>query len=294
ADGTEMEVVFSGQYLVIADNVNKCPNRVTYEFDTNYPVETLLMYVVIDIDKSNLAKLVLLDNDEGEEYNNPLRIADYIGEMIDVVIDGRKLLSNGNWNTVCLPFGMSADDLDGWTVKELVGSSYTAATKTLTLDFADATEMVAGKPYLIRKTESAGETMDFEFDNRTISDAPAAVVETECVDFVGLYSTFDIAKKDRTLLFMGGDSKLYYPNGAMKIGAFRGYLRLKNGLTAGDVTNGAKEIVLNFGGGEATGVNLIDAESTNDSWYTIDGRKLNGKPTTKGIYVVNGKKVVVK
>ena len=296
ADGTGTTAVVSEHYLVIADNADECPNEVAYQFNTNYPVTDLLMSVVITIDKSDLAKLVLLDNDEGEEYNNPLRIADHVGETIDVVIDGRKLLINGNWNTVCLPFGMSADDLDGWTVKELVGSSYTAATKTLTLDFVDATEMVAGKPYLLRATEPLElyEVGYLESDNRTISDAPAAVIETECVDFVGLYSTFDIAKKDRTLLFMGGDSKLYYPNGAMKIGAFRGYLRLKNGLTAGDVTNGAKEIVLNFGGGEATGVNLIDAESTNDSWYTIDGRKLNGKPTTKGVYVVNGKKVVVK
>ena len=196
---------------------------------------------------------------------------------------------------MCLPFGISADELDGLTVKELVGSSYTAATKTLTLDFADATEIVAGKPYLLRATEPDGETIDFEIDDRTISDAPAAVVETECVDFVGLYSTFDIPKKDRTLLFMGADSKLYYPSAAMKIGAFRGYLRLKNGLTAGDVANnGAKEIVLNFGGGEATGVNLIDADSTNDSWYTIDGRKLNEKPSIKGIYIRNGKKIVIK
>ena len=30
------------------------------------------------------------------------------------------------------------------------------------------------------------------------------------------------------------------------------------------------------------------------SWYTIDGRKLNGKPTTKGLYIYNGKKIIVK
>ena len=295
ADGTETTAVVSEHYLVIADNADDCPNEVRYQFDTNYPVETLLMGVVVTIDKSNLARLVLLDNDEGEEYNNPLRIADYVGETIDVVIDGRKLLFNGNWNTVCLPFGVNADELDGLTIKELVGSNYTAATKTLTLDFVDATEMVAGKPYLLRATEPYGETVDFEIDNRTISDAPAAVIETECVDFVGLYSTFDIPKKDRTLLFMGGDSKLYYPSGAMKIGAFRGYFRLKNGLTAGDLANnGAKEIVLNFGGGDATGVSLIDAGSANDSWYTIDGRKLNSKPTAKGVYIKNGKKIAIK
>ena len=34
------------------------------------------------------------------------------------------------------------------------------------------------------------------------------------------------------------------------------------------------------------------AESRNDAWYTLDGRKLNGKPTQKGMYITNGKKVV--
>ena len=31
-----------------------------------------------------------------------------------------------------------------------------------------------------------------------------------------------------------------------------------------------------------------------DVWYTLDGRKLNGKPTAKGIYVNGGRKVVIK
>jgi len=29
------------------------------------------------------------------------------------------------------------------------------------------------------------------------------------------------------------------------------------------------------------------------AWYTLDGRRLSGKPTQKGIYIVNGKKVVL-
>ncbi len=31
-----------------------------------------------------------------------------------------------------------------------------------------------------------------------------------------------------------------------------------------------------------------------DAWYIIDGRRLSGKPTQKGLYIVNGRKVVVK
>ena len=46
---------------------------------------------------------------------------------------------------------------------------------------------------------------------------------------------------------------------------------------------------------EATGIRSIDnGRTTNGDWYTIDGVKLNGKPTEKGVYIVNGRKVVVK
>ena len=29
-------------------------------------------------------------------------------------------------------------------------------------------------------------------------------------------------------------------------------------------------------------------------WYTLDGRQLSGKPTQRGLYIINGKKVVIK
>ncbi|MBR6494201.1 MAG: hypothetical protein IKT22_02880, partial [Prevotella sp.] len=35
-----------------------------------------------------------------------------------------------------------------------------------------------------------------------------------------------------------------------------------------------------------------NGQLTNDSWYSIDGKKLNGEPTQKGVYIKNGKKVV--
>jgi hypothetical protein len=40
---------------------------------------------------------------------------------------------------------------------------------------------------------------------------------------------------------------------------------------------------------------LIDkGRETNDKWYALDGRRLNGKPAMKGLYIKNGQKVVVK
>ena len=50
---------------------------------------------------------------------------------------------------------------------------------------------------------------------------------------------------------------------------------------------------------DPTGINSVDnSQSATDNeagdWYTIDGRKLSGKPAQKGIYIVNGRKVAVK
>ena len=45
-----------------------------------------------------------------------------------------------------------------------------------------------------------------------------------------------------------------------------------------------------------TGVDasLVNSEEVNSVWYDLNGRKLNGKPAQKGIYIKNGKKIIVK
>ena len=51
------------------------------------------------------------------------------------------------------------------------------------------------------------------------------------------------------------------------------------------------------GGEGTTGIDAIDNAANNDAnatWYDLNGRKLNGKPAQKGIYIKNGKKIVVK
>ncbi|MBR4366786.1 MAG: hypothetical protein IKP43_08405, partial [Bacteroidaceae bacterium] len=54
---------------------------------------------------------------------------------------------------------------------------------------------------------------------------------------------------------------------------------------------------IGFGEDNTTPVIALKADSNNkysDEWYMIDGRKLNGKPTMKGLYIHAGRKVVIK
>ena len=87
----------------------------------------------------------------------------------------------------------------------------------------------------------------------------------------------------------------------MNIGSCRAYFQLKGGNRAGEPTSGEQGIsrfVLNFGDGEqATGISLSSLlsplSSNENTWYSLDGRRLTGKPTQKGVYINNGRKVVI-
>lgn len=46
--------------------------------------------------------------------------------------------------------------------------------------------------------------------------------------------------------------------------------------------------------GIITGIDGVDEMDYNADWYTLDGKKLNSKPKAKGVYIMNGQKVVVK
>ena len=61
---------------------------------------------------------------------------------------------------------------------------------------------------------------------------------------------------------------------------------------------------LDFGdSSESTGIREIDTDPApspsptgvgRSAWYSLDGRKLDGKPTKSGVYIREGKKVVIK
>lgn len=60
---------------------------------------------------------------------------------------------------------------------------------------------------------------------------------------------------------------------------------------------GAIAITMDFGDGEVTDINKVEADddaNTDGDWYTLNGLKLEKKPTKKGVYIKDGRKVVVK
>ena len=60
------------------------------------------------------------------------------------------------------------------------------------------------------------------------------------------------------------------------------------------VSQSAPRLIIS-GGGDTTGINgIVNTAADNEAWYDLNGRKLGSKPAQKGVYIKNGKKVVIK
>ena len=78
----------------------------------------------------------------------------------------------------------------------------------------------------------------------------------------------------------------------MTVKTCRAYFELTDDVP--DINSNTASIVIDYGDESGTGVNDVNGvkEAKANSWYTLDGRKLDGKPTKKGVYIYNGRKVV--
>ena len=251
--------------------------------------------------------LELLNNDQSAGTKNTSLIAKWDGFTANVTLSGRTLWKDGDWNTLCLPFDMTAAQVTAQlaptALKTLSSTSF--ADGTLTMNFEDATVIEAGKPYIIKWTEGSNLVAP-NFTGVTI-ECTMNPAETVNVDFVGTYSsvTFESGKAFKNVLFLGGGNKLYYPDGAAatNIGACRGYFQL-NGITAGDPSSPVKAFKLNFDGeDDPDGIveiqnSKFEIQNEADAIYNLAGQRVtphrggDGGGLQKGIYIYNGRKVL--
>lgn len=221
---------------------------------------------------------------------------------IAVTLRGRTLYKDGSWNTICLPFDVETEGsvLDGAVARKLTATSITGdetTGQTLHLTFGDAvTELKAGVPYII-KWEEGDNITDPVFTGKAISDTEPTTVTSQdgMVSFIGTYGTVSLAANDKSCLYFGANNKLLWPDQNVTVGAFRAYFKIGDD----DAVNakGITGFVIDFGDdGETTAIHNAEFIMQNDdadAWFTLDGSRLSGTPAAKGIYIHNGKKVVV-
>ena len=254
--------------------------------------------------------LDLLDDDSDDSYNNTRRLSGNVGFTGSVRLKGRTLYKDGAWNTLCLPFAVALDGspLEGADIRTLSSASFSGGT--LTLNFTPAsgdgavTAIETGKPYIVKWDDADDNVENPVFTNVTIKSGMNDVTCTfdgGSITFKGTYAQTAYTVENRSILFLGEDNTLYYPSPSddktPTVGAFRSYFLL-DGITAGDTSDAVRTFVLNFGdGSEDTSIKEIDDLTIYDlrfeagAWFDLNGRRLVGQPTKKGLYINNGKKV---
>lgn len=261
-----------------------------------------------------------IELDNASTSNNTTKITNNNGKTVNVTLTGRTFFVDGKWNTVCLPFDLeiagSPFDLYTVDIREFKGASFD--NDILTLNFSPSlwdkgnasavSKIEAGMPYLIRWLPSQEGTtketaLSGTIDNPTFNDVK--IVNTTkpsistYVTFTGTYEKLTWTADNTSILILGADNKLYYPKNGASLGAQRAYFEL-SGITA-PTASGTRSIVLNFGGedDETTSIMEVMSEGVKsevsgvEGWFSLDGRKLNSRPTAKGIYIRGGKKVVI-
>ena len=144
------------------------------------------------------------------------------------------------------------------------------------------------------------------FSGVTVSSTEPTAITFEGGCFVGNYSPFSVVASGATkpdegnineIIFLGADSQLGYATEPRTLRPFRAHFYVPIDNNGGQSVKGYK---LSFGD-EASSIqnskfinSKTKIQNYPDAWYSLDGIKLQGKPTRKGIYIHNGKRIVVK
>ena len=211
--------------------------------------------------------------------------------------------TNG-WNTIMLPYDVSLVKADDAVIDWFHSSSDTGKQfwlkqfvsdeqDVVNFDFTD--ELKANTPYIIAfpgnhwgsEYDLSGKTLRFIGQDVTVhKSGVASSVAGNYYSFIG--DTRYVDTEDIYCLNFDGN-KFELDNSSAP---FRAYFKANE--------SNSPKICLSIGnGGDTTSLSeelRVKSEefTTATEWYTLDGRRLKGKPTAKGLYIVNGQKVIVK
>ena len=227
----------------------------------------------------------------------------------NVALKGRTLYRDGGWNTICLPFSINFGADEATSGAELLKLQEASINGTiLNLTFGEPSSgFVPNTPYIIR-WDSGDDIVcplftGVEFISYMGGNYDNGVSGSGRVRFIGTYKGMTFEQEDKSILLMGAENQLFYPQpfGGQNpsLGAQRAYFKI--GEDGGQQAHQLTGFNITYDGEATTGIieaeadsSLFTIHSSLSEWYSLDGRKLQGKPTKRGVYLNNGKKVVVK
>ena len=231
-------------------------------------------------------------------------------ESVNVLV--KRTLKADTWSTICLPFAMTEAQVkeafgDDVQVADFTGceasgedGDYYAAIK---VKFATVSSMDANHPYLIKVSTPISHDEGFKVDGVNISPEEDPVIQkdhervkvgTKWYDYYNNFFGTYVANTaiDAGSVILSGN-KFYITKGTSTKG-FRGWFFFDN-IAIKDIeaamAEGSVKMLIDD---DPTAVENIDIVANPEGIFDMSGRKLNNMPKTKGVYVIDGKKVTIK
>lgn len=205
---------------------------------------------------------------------------------VDVQLE--RTLSPEHWNSFCVPFAISAD---------VIAEKFGAGTQICTfgsmngnvMNFDHSTTIEAGKPYIVKPTK---EVVDPSFTGVNIEATAAKKVGADGYFMQGIYSAKTDLTTDGTNLFLGNGNKFYKPAGTTtaRMKGLRAFFIVPQGTNLAALRaniDGATTSIDEFA--------TVVEQPTDNRIYNLQGQFVGTSfEGLHGVYVQNGKKVLVK
>lgn len=206
----------------------------------------------------------------------------------NVDVQLKRSLSPEHWNSFCVPFAISED---------VIAEKFGAGTQICTfgsmngnvMNFAYSTSIEAGKPYIVKPTQ---EVVNPSFTGVNIEATAAKKVGADGYFMQGIYSAKTDLATDGTNLFLGDGNKFYKPAGATtaKMKGLRAFFIVPQGTNLAALRaniDGATTAIDEFA--------TVVEQPTDNRIYNLQGQFVGTSfEGLHGVYVQNGKKVLVK
>lgn len=206
----------------------------------------------------------------------------------DVYVQLKRTLTPTQWNTFCVPFTISAD---------VIAEKFGAGTLVYTfgsmngnvMNFKASTTIEAGKPYIVKPTQ---EVVDPIFIGVNIVASDPVKSGENGFFMQGTYGAKTDLTTDGTNLFLGDGNKFYKPAGATtaKMKGLRAFFIVPQGTNLAALRANID--------GATTAIDELTTvveQPTNNRIYNLQGQFVGTSfEGLHGVYVQNGKKVLVK
>lgn len=192
-----------------------------------------------------------------------------------------RTLTGGIWNTLCLPFNVDMTTLslalgEGQNIQLRTFSSYADGI----INFTSANSINAGTPFLIKLNTTV---VNPTFPVVNLVTTAAQTVTHGDVSMVGVYSPYELPKNG---VFLSTDGKLKKPSESRVMKGLRAFFTIPS-----NQQQNARIFIDN----STSGITETETAAPDDEdWHSLSGIRLSGKPVTKGIYIYNGKKMIIR